>query len=105
MHNSQFANNPFGLLRYEESYNLGDEIQSIAASQYLPQVDFLVDRNTGQQTNVSHSYIGTPIDKNKTIYSGWFDGQYCHFPPPTNIDPLFVSFHINEVDHSKDPAY
>ena len=43
--------------------------------------------------------------KIKTIYNGWFDGNNCHFPPPPNIDPLFISFHINETDHSKDPSF
>src|SRR5438034_959629 len=99
------ADKKFGLLRYDESYNLGDEIQSIAARQFLPCIDFLVDRNTGKQTNISDSHIEIESNKIKTIYNGWFDGQYCQFPPPKNIDPLFVSFHINETDHSNDPTY
>jgi hypothetical protein len=105
MHNSHLVHTPFGLLRYEESYNLGDEIQSIAARQFLPQVDFLVDRNTGQHVPFSESYMETTFNKIKTIYNGWFDGQYCHWPPPANIEPLFVSFHINETDHSTDSLY
>ena len=29
----------------------------------------------------------------------------CEFPPPDYVDPLFISFHINEDDHSKGPTY
>ena len=35
----------FGLLSYGYSENIGDEIQSIAASQYLPKVDSIVERD------------------------------------------------------------
>ncbi len=105
MNNLEHLNNHFGLLGYSESYNLGDEVQSIAAKQYLPHVDFLINRNTGSQLELSKSKTNQIIKKIKTIYNGWFDGQYCQFPPPSIIDPLFISFHINETDHSKDPSY
>jgi hypothetical protein len=88
--------NRYGLLNYSTSYNLGDEIQSIAASRFLPRIDAIVDRDSGRNDS---------IDKLKTIYNGWFDGHYCAFPPPDNIEPLFVSFHINEQNHSDDSAY
>ncbi len=88
----------YGLLQYNNSYNLGDEIQSIAASQFLPSIDYLVDRDTGVLSQSSSNII-------KTIYNGWFDGNYSKFPPPENIDPLFVSFHINETEHITDTRY
>jgi hypothetical protein len=61
-----------------------------------------IDRNTGR--------LGTRTTPDQTssihaIYNGWFDGQYCHFPPPPNIKPLFISFHINEQDHSQDKSF
>ena len=117
------ANNGYyGLMNYEESYNLGDEVQSIAAKQYLSHIDYLVDRNTGKLTKLipsdadsnnknnnnsssNDNNINNNNNKIKVIYNGWFDGQYCKFPPPESVDPLFVSFHINESDHSSDKNY
>ena len=67
----------YGLLRYETSYNLGDEIQSIAAQQFLPRTDYLIDRDTGTYVN-QHDGLRTetPYSAIKTLYNGWFDGQY-----------------------------
>ena len=93
----------YGLLSYDNSYNLGDEIQSIAAKQFLPFVDYLIDRDTSKMVDLSSECVN--IHKVRTIYNGWFDGQYCQFPPPEMIDPLFISFHINETDHSTDELY
>lgn len=95
-------NQKFGLLCYNTSYNLGDEIQSIAAKQFLPTIDALVDRDT----NIIYYLNDEAKNSNiKVIYNGWFDGQYCQFPPNDLIKPLFISFHINETDHSKDSTY
>src|SRR5690349_4099667 len=94
----------YGILRYDESYNLGDEIQSIAAQQFLPSVDFTIDRNTGHK--LVHTNVEQKEDRAvKVIYNGWFDGQYCQFPPPESVEPFFISFHINEVDHTNDPSF
>lgn len=37
------------------------------------------------------------------IYNGWFDGNYCLWPPPTYVNPFLISLHVNEV--SKDDSY
>lgn len=95
-------NNKFGILSYDTSYNLGDEIQSIAAKQYLPNIDVWFDRDLHHTTFVSGN---NNTGKFKVIFNGWFDGNYTHFPPPSYIDPLFISFHINESNHDNDPQY
>jgi hypothetical protein len=170
----------FGLLSYEQLYNLGDEIQSLSAKQFLPCVDFFVDRDCGvitipevqvtppppspvkysvpvrrkkgvitkyekeevfpkveekklppieikqksktpqveekksKQVEERKLYLEEIKDKSvlipegqkiKVIMNGWFDGNYSKFPPPPSIVPLFISFHINEVDHSRDSRY
>ena len=38
----------FGLLNYSESYNVGDQVQSLAAKQFLPRVDYYIDRDNLQ---------------------------------------------------------
>jgi hypothetical protein len=93
-----------GLLCYETSYNLGDEVQSLAANGFLPNVDYLVDRDSGKITTLEGKEA-VPVRKIATIYNGWFDGQYTLFPPSEFIEPLFVSFHINETNHDTDNMY
>jgi len=81
----------YGLLSYEENkrfFNVGDNIQSLAAKQFLPQVDtFLKREKLGE-------YQEEPI---KLIMNGWFTHNIHHWVPSEHIIPLFVSFHINNT--------
>ena len=81
-----------GLLVYSSInniFNIGDYIQSLAASQFFKdKIDFFVKRE-----NLSE-YSG---DKLKLIMNGWFMHEPKNWPPSSDIDPLFVSFHINSV--------
>lgn len=79
----------YGLLSYEEGshfYNLGDNIQSLAARQYLPRVDLLLNRERLAQ------YDGPPV---KLIMNGWFTHDPSRWVPAPAIIPHFVSFHVN----------
>ena len=99
----------YGALCYNNSYNLGDNIQSLAAIQYLPMISYWIDRDTSEVFDLKGNKVDTDKFpdgfKIKCIYNGWFDGQYCKFPPPKYIDPLFISFHINETSHINDKRY
>jgi len=76
----------YGLLKYSTG-NIGDEIQSLAAEQFLPRVDVYVDRdNLGSVKAKS---------KIKLILNGWFTHNPDKWPPSPAIEPLFVSFHIS----------
>lgn len=79
----------FGLLDYQSvhgKFNVGDYIQSLAAKQYLPNVDTLINREE------LSDYTG----KNLTIIlNGWFMHKPEKWPPSKDIDPLFISFHMN----------
>ncbi|NLN33422.1 MAG: polysaccharide pyruvyl transferase family protein [Flavobacteriaceae bacterium] len=65
--------------------NLGDYVQSLAAKQFLPQVDAYLERE----------HLNEAIQEEvNCIMNGW----YMHgnnWPPHPKINPLFVSFHIN----------
>ncbi len=84
----------YSLLKYPESkyaFNIGDYIQSLAAKQFLPHVDNYINREElnsykGEQTNV--------------ILNGWFTHNVYNWIPSREINPLFISFHIN---HSAAP--
>lgn len=81
----------FGLLTYEENkntYNVGDYIQSLAAAQYLPRVDAYVNREK------LADYRG---EKMKMILNGWFTHNTKNWIPSEDIEPLFISFHINNT--------
>lgn len=78
----------FALLTYEfkSHFNVGDYVQSLAARQFLPQVDLFLNREE------LHRYHG---EKAKLIMNGWFMFHPENWPPSPDIDPLFVAFHIN----------
>lgn len=81
----------YGLLTYDENnrfFNVGDNIQSLAAKQYLPQVDEFINREK------LADYKG---DKVKLIMNGWFTHNTTNWVPSENIDPVFVSFHMNNT--------
>lgn len=79
----------YGLLTYSPThgtYNLGDNIQSLAARQYLPRVDSLINREE------MADFQGV---ETKLILNGWFTHNPSRWIPAPSIKPLFVSFHIN----------
>ncbi len=77
----------FGVIKYS-SINIGDEIQSVAAMRFLPQVDYYIHRErTDQFKSADH-------EKVKLIMNAWWMQEPKHFPPSKDIDPLFVSFHF-----------
>jgi len=67
--------------------NLGDDIQSLAAKQFLPRVDVILNREFLNQVNSE--------DVIKVIMNGWFTHRPDNWPPSPNIEPLFISFHIS----------
>lgn len=77
----------YGLLRYSYSNNIGDEMQSIAARQYLPRVDLSVERNRLQWYRHSEPII--------VPFNGWFTRPAfpACWPPPESILPVFTSWY------------
>lgn len=81
----------YGLLTYDENdrfFNVGDNIQSLAAKQFLPKVDTLLNRERLAE------YKG---DKIKLIMNGWFTHNITNWVPSDEIIPFFVSFHMNNT--------
>lgn len=102
---TDFGMKQFALLFYPGSYNIGDDIQTLAASQFIPtpsgQPDYLVDRdNPGF---IYDCYGNAPLNANavadnvKIIMNSWYDGRQTVFPPHPKLKPLFISFHLNET--------
>lgn len=75
----------YGLVISSRGYNLGDDIQSYAASCFIPKIDFLIRRERISAAKVSP---GT-----KVIINGWYMHNTKYWPPNQRITPLFISFH------------
>lgn len=99
----------FGVIVCKNSVNLGDEIQSIAALNQLEKNGivpvFYYDRDVGDIYSYhDHKKISIDTDKKyHLICSAWFDGNYCQWPLASHIQPLIISFHVNET--IKDKSY
>jgi hypothetical protein len=69
--------------------NLGDDIQSIAAEQFLPWIDLRIDRDS----------VNRPIDgitdNLKIVLNGWYTHAPQSWPPASFLTPLITSFHIS----------
>jgi hypothetical protein len=72
-------------------FNAGDYVQSLAARQFLPKVDQYINREK------LNEYRGA---ETKMIMNGWFMLHPENWPPSPNINPLFISFHLNKA-HSE----
>lgn len=79
----------FGILKYS-SINIGDEVQSVAAMRFIPQINYYVQRERVDQFKAKNG------EKVKLFMNAWWMWDYKHFPPSDDIEPLFVSFHIRE---------
>ncbi|MDQ0322297.1 hypothetical protein QO002_004503 [Pararhizobium capsulatum DSM 1112] len=80
-------NEKFGLLSYS-SMNIGDEIQSIAAKRFLPQVDTLIHREQVNSFKSAH--------KTKLIMNAWWMWEPKNFPPSPWIVPLPISMYLRD---------
>ncbi|WP_165154730.1 polysaccharide pyruvyl transferase family protein [Parabacteroides sp. ZJ-118] len=82
----------YGLLVYPHNksgiFNIGDYIQSIAAAQFLPQVNAYLNR---EHLN------DNPGDDIALIANGWYMHNPENWPPHNRIHPLFVALHINKL--------
>lgn len=72
----------------EPYVNIGDYIQALASSQFLPHIDGFIQRETIDEYNGEESTI---------IMNGWYMIHPQHWPPTDRIIPLFYAFHINAM--------
>lgn len=76
------------LVGTEKSLNIGDYIQAIAAEQFFKHIDVYIERERLDE------YNGEPV---KMIMNGWYMHDPKHWPPSSQIIPLFVAFHVNSL--------
>ena len=86
-------NKTFAVLSYPNSNNLGDFIQSEAVKQYLK--NKIVKQIDREQL---HSYDGPKV---QMFMNGWFMENPNNWPPSKQINPFFLSFHLNPTSKKK----
>mgnify|MGYP001171196757 FL=1 len=70
----------------ERETNIGDYIQALASSQFLPRIDGFIERECLKD------YSG---EECKVIMNGWYMHNPSQWPPSDNINPLFIAVHFN----------
>lgn len=90
----------YALYKYSTE-NVGDEIQSIAARRFLPQVDYYIDRDMVGEWRNRHQ-----DEEVKLIANGWYMRSPFAWPPTDQtLKPLLISMYVepNSVDGKKVP--
>ena len=81
-----------GIVVYHETKNIGDDIQSYAAAQMLPQVDYYIER---ERMDVFRPDEEEPVN---VIMNGWFMYNKLAWPVSPCINPLYISMHFQQED-------
>lgn len=89
----------YGLVLFKDTDNIGDDIQSYAASQFLPKIDYVIDREKLDE------FIPEKREYVTTIMNGWYMHKKHHFPFSPYIHPLLISMHFSENDLITKPGY
>jgi len=77
----------FSLLKFSISRNIGDDIQSVAASQFWPSPHDYIDRDFLASF---HDERGMHV----LLMNGYFLENLHEWPPSKDIHPIFSGFHI-----------
>lgn len=80
----------YGLIYYHDTHNLGDDILSYAGKQFLPQVDYYIDRE--------HLDVFIPDNREHVavIANGWYLHYNYTFQPSPYLYPLFIGTHLSK---------
>lgn len=81
----------FGILYNKNNLNIGDDIQALATSYFLPQIDYFIDREHME------SFCSRSRKPVAVIMNAWYMWNKWNWPPSKYIYPLFVGFHY--ADH------
>ena len=89
----------YGIIMFEKTENLGDDIQTYAAYKYLPKIDYIIEREKLNQ------FVPEKDEMVSVIMNGWFfHSQYSLVPSPF-INPLFISSHFTNYLKEERPDY
>ena len=89
----------YGLITFNKTQNIGDDIQSYAAIKYLPQIDYYIEREALNEFVPEKNEIVT------TIMNGWYLHDIYGMPPSPFLNPLITSIHLTNHLEDKCPEY
>lgn len=80
----------YGIIWYKKTGNIGDDIQTYAAEQFVPKVDYIIERE-----NISNfkSMNEEPV---AVIMNAWWLWKKWNWPPSKYIVPKLISMHITD---------
>lgn len=79
----------YGLITFKETENIGDDIQSYAAKQFLPKTDYYIEREK------MDLFLPKKKEQVVTIMNGWYLHSKINFPISPYIYPLYISVHFS----------
>lgn len=88
----------YGLIVFKNTDNIGDDIQSYAQSQFLPHIDYVIDR---EQID---SFVPDNNEIVNCIMNAWWLNKRTNWPPSPYINPLPVSMHMRNTEEDS-PTY
>lgn len=89
----------YGLLYYKDTDNIGDDIQSYAASRFLPRIDYMIDRE-----NIE-SFAPEKKEYVYTIMNAWYIHDKYNFNFSPYIYPLFISMFFKNFPYEDGIMY
>ena len=89
----------YGVIFFEKTENLGDDIQTYAALKYLPKVDYIIER---EKLNL---FVPDKNELVTTILNGWYIHDVTALPPSPFINPLIISTHFTDHLLNDKPEY
>ena len=88
----------YGVIIFKNTDNIGDDIQSYAQSQFLPHVDYEIDRET------IDSFVSKNNEVVNCIMNAWWLNHRTSWPPSPFINPLPISMHFRNTEEDG-PTY
>jgi len=80
----------YGVIAHTTTKNIGDDIQTYAATKLLPHVDYYITRESIDKFSSENN---EPVS---VIMNAWWMWSKWNWPPAECINPLLVSMHVND---------
>lgn len=79
----------YGLITFQNTENIGDDIQSYVAIRFLPKIDYYIEREK------LDLFFPKKQEQVLTIMNGWFLHSKVNFPISPYIYPIYISTHFS----------
>lgn len=84
----------YGLLLFKETNNIGDDIQTYAASRFLPRIDYIIDREHIEE------FVPKKREYVSTIMNAWYVHNIYNFDFSPYINPLYISMFFKRFPYT-----